>query len=111
MWCPIPAADSSAWCATRTVSCWSWSASACGRCPQHRDVRIPQGFGDWSPGCHVEFGSPTPTGRTVDSVVTSSGSTPSSDPLTVVSAALTVPLRELYAVLCRLGVIEIDSDD
>ncbi|MGE2736601.1 Rv1535 domain-containing protein [Mycolicibacterium vaccae] len=44
-------------------------------------------------------------------MVPSTGSTPTSDPLAVVSAALTVPLRELYAVLWRLGVIEIDSDD
>ena len=34
----------------------------------------------------------------------------SSDPLTdVVSRALLVPLRELYAVLWRAGVVEIDD--
>ncbi|WP_255396381.1 Rv1535 domain-containing protein [Mycobacterium sp. E740] len=33
----------------------------------------------------------------------------SSDPLTVVSGLITIPLRELYAVLWRMGVVEIDD--
>lgn len=37
--------------------------------------------------------------------------TSGSDPLTdVVTGVLTVPLRELYAVLWRLGVLEVDGE-
>ncbi|WP_286132106.1 Rv1535 domain-containing protein [Mycobacterium sp. GA-0227b] len=33
----------------------------------------------------------------------------SSDPLTVVSGLFAIPLRELYAVLWRVGVVEIED--
>ncbi|WP_253867808.1 Rv1535 domain-containing protein [Mycobacterium sp. GA-1285] len=39
----------------------------------------------------------------------STGITPSSDPLVVVSGVISIPLRELYAVLWRLGVVEIED--
>ncbi|WP_396881996.1 Rv1535 domain-containing protein [Mycobacterium sp. SMC-4] len=67
------------------------------------------GFGHSLPSRHGVFGTSTLAVRTVGSVAASTGVTPSSDPLTVVSGVIAIPLRELYAVLWRLGVVEIDD--
>ncbi|MGE2837088.1 Rv1535 domain-containing protein [Mycobacterium sp. SMC-4] len=71
------------------------------RCPGSR------GFRHSSPSRHQALVVWTLLVRTVDNVVASPALTPSSDPVTVVSGLFAVPLRELYAVLWRLGVIDI----
>ncbi|WP_369803788.1 Rv1535 domain-containing protein [Mycobacterium sp. NAZ190054] len=50
----------------------------------------------------------TPAVRTVD-VVPISETSASSDPVSVVSHFVAIPLREMYAVLWRLGVVDIDD--
>ncbi|MEU2036177.1 Rv1535 domain-containing protein [Nocardia amamiensis] len=66
-----------------------------------------QFFGHLLPPGHDVFENSTPDLRTV-SVVMTTGVRADSDALTgALTQVLTVPLREVYAVLWRLGVIEI----
>ncbi|WP_407664290.1 Rv1535 domain-containing protein [Mycolicibacterium psychrotolerans] len=68
--------------------------------------RAPRGFGHSLPFGHGEFAVPTPDIRTVEGVSTSGAS---SDPVSVVSHVIAIPLREMYAALWRLGVLVIDD--
>ncbi|WP_353961796.1 Rv1535 domain-containing protein [Mycolicibacterium houstonense] len=66
-------------------------------------------FCHWSPFRHVVFDFWRCRLRSVRGVRTSGSGAPS-DPLTdAVSRVLVLPLRELYAVLWRCGVIDIDD--
>ncbi|MGW4098390.1 Rv1535 domain-containing protein [Mycobacterium sp. NPDC004974] len=66
-------------------------------------------FCHWSPFGHVDFDISTCRLRSVRGVSTSGSGAPA-DPLTdAVSRVLAVPLRELYAVLWRCGVLDIDD--
>ncbi|WP_420892065.1 Rv1535 domain-containing protein [Mycolicibacterium peregrinum] len=66
-------------------------------------------FCHWSPFRHVDFDISTCRFLSVRGVITSGSGTPA-DPLTdAVSRVLTVPLREVYAVLWRCGVLDIDD--
>jgi hypothetical protein len=59
------------------------------------------------PLCHGRFNR-APLARVTVGDVSNPGTGVSGDPLTdVVARVLTVPLRELYAVLWRAGVVEI----
>ncbi|WP_237671823.1 Rv1535 domain-containing protein [Mycolicibacterium confluentis] len=66
-------------------------------------------FGHWSPSRHVDVDDSTRRVRNV-SGVKALGSGAAADPLTdAVTRALVVPLRELYAVLWRWGLLDIDD--
>ncbi|MGV0679175.1 Rv1535 domain-containing protein [Mycolicibacterium sp.] len=66
-------------------------------------------FCHWSPFRHVVFDISTCRLPSVRGVSTSGSGAPA-DPLTdALSRVLTVPLRELYAVLWRCGVLDIDD--
>ncbi|MCW1823750.1 MULTISPECIES: Rv1535 domain-containing protein [Mycolicibacterium] len=66
-------------------------------------------FCHWSPFRHVVFDISTCRLLSVRGVITSGSGAPA-DPLTdAVSRVLTVPLREVYAVLWRCGVLDIDD--
>ena len=64
-------------------------------------------IGHWLPSSHGVLGIQTPAG-TAAGDMSSPGVVASSDPLTdVIARLLAVPLRELYAVLWRAGLVEI----
>ncbi|MGV0737408.1 Rv1535 domain-containing protein [Mycobacterium syngnathidarum] len=66
-------------------------------------------FCHWSPFRHVDFGFSRSRLRSVRDVRTSGSGAPS-DPLTdAVSRVLVLPLRELYAVLWRCGVLDLED--
>ncbi|WP_241566749.1 Rv1535 domain-containing protein [Mycolicibacterium elephantis] len=70
---------------------------------------IPRFFRHWWSPCHGVFDVWTPADCTVVTV-SSTGVKVGSDPLTdAVAGVLLIPLRELYAVLWRAGVVEIDG--
>ncbi len=57
---------------------------------------------------HVGLGLQTPAIRTVEGVSTP-GVRVTSDPVSVMSHFIAIPLREVYAVLWRLGVVDIED--
>jgi hypothetical protein len=60
------------------------------------------------PSRHVVFGFSNPAFSSVEPMTASGTNTPS-DPVTVVARVLSIPLRELYAVLWRIGMVDIDD--
>ncbi|WNG93023.1 Rv1535 domain-containing protein [Mycobacterium sp. ITM-2016-00318] len=60
------------------------------------------------PSRHVVFGFSTRGFSSVESMTASVINTPS-DPVTIVARVLSIPLRELYAALWRIGVVDIDD--
>ncbi|WP_237671821.1 Rv1535 domain-containing protein [Mycolicibacterium celeriflavum] len=69
---------------------------------------VSRGFGHSLPSRHGVFDVWTPDVWTVGGV-SPTGVKTCSDPLTVVSGLITIPLRELYAVLWRIGVVDIED--
>ncbi|WP_371413056.1 Rv1535 domain-containing protein [Mycolicibacterium sp. GF69] len=69
---------------------------------------VSRGFNHLLPSRHGVLGVWTPAVRTVEGVV-APGVAPSSDPLAVASGVIAIPLRELYAVLWRLGVVDLED--
>ncbi|WP_425590839.1 Rv1535 domain-containing protein [Mycobacterium sp. AMU20-3851] len=84
-------------------------------CAAHRvhRVAVPLGplrnFGHSSPLRHVGFGFWTPRLPTVAGVSDSGSGVPALPLADALTRVLTVPLREVYAVLWRCGVIDIDD--